>query len=85
MVIKSALARKVQEHDLPQVLNLIRQRCAYVRGALHSTMLRNDIYNFSRIGTFTERADNTARLLDVKYYILLPSATAVGSSLDNRS
>ena len=83
MVIKSSLARKVQEHDLPQVLNLIRQRCAYVRGALHGTMLRNDIYNFSRIGTFTERADNTARLLDVKYYILLPSATAVGSSLDN--
>lgn len=83
MVLKHTLARKVPEHDLPKVLTLIRQRSAYVRGALHGTMLRNDIYNFARIGTFTERADNTARLLDVKYYILLPSALSVGSSLDN--
>ena len=35
------------------------------------------------IGTFLERADNTARILDVKYYVLLPSAIQVGSSLDN--
>ena len=36
-------------------------------------MLRNEIFNFARIGTFIERADNTARILDVKYYVLLPS------------
>ncbi len=83
MSLKSALARKVAERDLPHVLQLIRQRSAYVRGALHGTMLRNDIFNFARIGTFSERADNTARILDVKYYVLLPSAMAVGSSLDN--
>ena len=35
------------------------------------------------MGTFLERADNTARILDVKYYVLLPSVTQVGSSLDN--
>ena len=52
MSLKSALARKVAERDLPHVLQLIRQRSAYVRGALHGTMLRNDIYNFARIGTF---------------------------------
>ena len=46
-------------------------------------MLRNDIYDFAGIGTFVERADNTARILDVKYYVLLPSLSAVGSSLDN--
>ncbi len=46
-------------------------------------MLRNEIFDFSRIGTFVERADNTARILDVKYYVLLPSASWVGSSLDN--
>ena len=34
-------------------------------------------------GTFLERADNTARIIDVKYYTLLPSASFVGSSLDN--
>jgi uncharacterized alpha-E superfamily protein len=83
MVLKAALARRVSERDLPGILNLIRQRSAHVRGALAGTMLRNDIYNFARLGTFIERADNTARILDVKYYVLLPSVAAVGSSLDN--
>lgn len=83
MVLRDALSQRVSERDLPQVLTLIRQRSAHARGAFAGTMLRNDIYNFARIGTFVERADATARLLDVKYYVLLPSAQAVGSSLDN--
>ncbi|SLN37678.1 alpha-E domain-containing protein [Roseisalinus antarcticus] len=83
MAVKDALARKVSERDLPAVLGMIRQRTALVRGATHGTMLRNDIYDFLRIGTFLERADNTARILDVKYYVLLPAASAVGSNLDN--
>ncbi len=37
-----------------------------IRGAFHGTMLRNEIFNFARIGTFIERADNTARILDVE-------------------
>ena len=83
MVLKEVLAKRVNERDLPAALNVIRQRSAHVRGALTGTMLRNDIYNFCRIGTGIERADNTARILDVKYYVLLPSAAAVGSNLDN--
>lgn len=83
MLLKEALARRVPERDLPEVLTRIRHRSAHVRGAMAGTMLRNEIYNFARIGSFIERADNTARLLDVKYYVLLPSALSVGSSLDN--
>lgn len=81
--LKDVLARRVSERDLPEALVRVRQRTGLVRGAMHGTMLRNDIYDFARIGTFTERADSTARILDVKYYVLLPSAQAVGSSLDN--
>ncbi|WP_179378514.1 alpha-E domain-containing protein [Jannaschia marina] len=83
MTLKEDLARKVQPKDLPRVLGTIKQRSAFVRGALHGTMLRRDVYDFARIGTFIERADATARLLDVKYYVLLPSAAGVGSPLDN--
>ena len=83
MLITHALSRKVAERDLPRVLHLIRERVAYVRGSFHGTMLRNEIFNFSRIGTYLERADSTARILDVKYYVLLPSAAYVGSSVDN--
>jgi len=34
-------------------------------------MLRNDAFWFSRLGVYIERADNTARILDVKYHLLL--------------
>jgi len=83
MILTDVLKRTVRETDLPQVLGLIRRQSALVRGALHGTMLRNDIYDFARLGTFIERADNTARIIDVKYYTLLPSMNFVGSSLDN--
>ncbi|MCO6384092.1 alpha-E domain-containing protein [Oceanicola sp. 502str15] len=83
MRLKEVLKRKVNERDLPHVLGAVRQRTALVRGTTHGTLLRNDIYDFARIGTFLERADNTGRILDVKYYVLLPAAAAVGSRLDN--
>lgn len=81
--MKDLLSRPIGESELPDALGTIRQQSALVRGALHGTMLRNDIYDFARLGTFLERADNTSRILDVKYYVLLPSASFVGSSLDN--
>lgn len=51
-------------------------------GTGYRTMLRDDAYWFSRLGFFIERADNTARILDVKYHILLPQSSAVGGGLD---
>jgi uncharacterized alpha-E superfamily protein len=83
ITLKSALAAPYDAAELPSLLGLIRQQSALVRGAMHGTMLRNDIYNFIRLGTFLERADNTARILDVKYYVLLPSVSHVGKAIDN--
>jgi uncharacterized alpha-E superfamily protein len=51
-------------------------------GAALRTMLRNDSYWFLRLGAGIERADNTARLLDVKYHLLLPAGEKVGGGLD---
>jgi uncharacterized alpha-E superfamily protein len=51
-------------------------------GAAHRTQLREATYWFLRLGTTVERADNTARLLDVKYHLLLPRTEPVGGSLD---
>jgi uncharacterized alpha-E superfamily protein len=81
--LKTMLARRVKPADLPEAIDVIKQKTALIRGAFHGTMLRNEIFNFSRIGTFIERADNTARILDVKYYVLLPAVSQVGSSIDN--
>jgi uncharacterized alpha-E superfamily protein len=82
MALKAALARPVREADLGAVLQAIRRETTLVRGATYGSMLRNDIYHFARAGTFIERADNTARILDVKYYLLLPSLAYVGTPLD---
>ncbi|HTV37287.1 MAG TPA: alpha-E domain-containing protein [Xanthobacteraceae bacterium] len=51
-------------------------------GSASRTMLRNDAYWFSRLGVYVERADNTARILDVKYHLLLPAEEQVGGPLD---
>ena len=83
MVVRKVLAAPVPSSDLPAVLDRIKRESAQIRGAFHGTMLRNEIFNFSRIGTFIERADNTARILDVKYHLLLPSLSYVGTTLDN--
>ncbi|WP_147178879.1 alpha-E domain-containing protein [Ciceribacter naphthalenivorans] len=81
--LKQMLARRLKSADLPEVIDTVKRRAGLIRGAFHGSMLRNEIYNFARIGTFIERADNTSRILDVKYYVLLPAITHVGSSLDN--
>lgn len=83
MVLSELLSRQVRISNLGEVLAQIRRQAALVRGAMDGTMLRNEVFNFARIGTFIERADNTARILDVKYYVLLPSIGLVGSALDN--
>ncbi|MBS0480907.1 MAG: alpha-E domain-containing protein [Proteobacteria bacterium] len=83
MILKDLFAKPVREVSLGEVLATIRRQATLVRGAVDGSMLRNENFNFFRIGTFIERADNTARILDVKYYVLLPSLAWVGSSLDN--
>ena len=83
MVLCEALSRPVRPGNLGEVLAAIRRQATQVRGAMDGTMLRNEHFNFARIGTFIERTDNTARILDVKYHVLLPSVGWVGSALDN--
>ena len=82
MTLRDLLAKPVREGSLNQVLGTIRRESTLSRGATHGSMLRNETYFFSRLGTFLERADNTARILDVKYYLLLPSLSYVGTPLD---
>jgi uncharacterized alpha-E superfamily protein len=67
---------------LPELLTWIKQVSQQFRGALISTILRDDGYAFSNIGGYVERADNTARILDMKYYVLLPRANFVGGDMD---
>ncbi len=69
-------------NKLYDFLNEIKDASLQFDGAAYRTMLRTDHFYFERLGMFIERADNTARLLDVKYHVLLPADEPVGGGLD---
>lgn len=71
------------ELDLSRLTEWTMRHAAMVRGAIDATLLRNDGFNFLNLGYYLERGDSTARLMDVKYYVLLPRVDFVGSGLDN--
>jgi uncharacterized alpha-E superfamily protein len=60
----------------------VKERSHLFRGVTYGTMQRDEAFRFVRLGTFLERADCTARLLDVKYHVLLPRPEDVGGALD---
>jgi uncharacterized alpha-E superfamily protein len=69
--------------ELSRLTDWTMRHAAMLRGAIDATLLRDDGFNFLNIGYYLERGDNTARLMDVKYYVLLPRVDFVGSGLDN--
>src|SRR6185295_7016177 len=73
----------LSSNELPPLFDWIKERSALFRGSLLNTILRNDTFYFNQLGTFLERADNTARILDVKYYVLLPHNEPVGGEIDS--
>ncbi|MBO6674036.1 MAG: alpha-E domain-containing protein [Rhizobiales bacterium] len=68
--------------ELLEFLRFVKQVALSVDGIAHRTMLRTDGFSFFQLGGAIERADNTARILDVKYHVLLPAGDRVGGGLD---
>ena len=83
MKLDKMLARPVSQGAVGDVVQTIRRAGTRVHGALDGSMLRNEAYHFARAGSYVERAESTARILDMKYFLLLPSLSYVGSSLDS--
>ena len=73
---------RYDREELSRFFELVQKTSLDYDGSVDRTMLRNDAYWFSRLGIYIERADNTARILDVKYHVLLPENEAVGGTLD---
>ncbi len=81
--LKALSRRERSSLEVPDLTDWTLRTAALIRGSIEATQLRNDGYRFMNLGYAVERADNTARLLDVKYYVLLPSVAYIGSGLDN--
>lgn len=80
---RRALPDALAPDALPGFLDHVRARSLLFNGAYADTMLRTDSWRFVHLGTMLERADNTARLLDVKHHVL--AAPAQAQSQDGQS
>ncbi len=69
--------------DPHRFFKIIQMRSHLFTGLLDSTMSHGEAWNFARIGMMMERADKTSRILDVKYFMLLPQASLVNAPIDH--
>jgi uncharacterized alpha-E superfamily protein len=60
----------------------VKHRSHLARGVIQGTMLRDEAWHFTWLGTYLERSDSTARILDVKYHLLLPRGEKAGGATD---
>ncbi|HHP7229562.1 MAG TPA: alpha-E domain-containing protein [Xenococcaceae cyanobacterium] len=75
-------ASPVESDGLPKFFNQVKMASHRFAGVMDATMTHNEGWHFGQMGRLLERADKTTRLLDVKYFVLLPSAEWVGTPLD---
>src|SRR3984885_12084632 len=68
---------------LPEFFRQLRLSSHLFQGITDATMTHNEAWHFTRLGRKLERADKTSRILDVKYFILLPSLRDVGTPYDD--
>ena len=72
--LRSLAARRSARADIGEVVEWVKERSHLTRGVIVGTMMRDEAFHFSRIGTFLERADSTARILSAHQGDLLPGA-----------
>lgn len=75
--------RQGDQLDAFSLCKAVINSCHLVIGLFYSTMNRGEAWHFGRLGMLLERADKTSRILDVKYFLLLPDPSWIGSAYDN--
>ena len=68
--------------DRGALIELVKTQAVMIFGAAQVTLLRDEAYNFLQLGAFLERADNTARILNVKFHVLRPDGNPYAGGLD---
>jgi len=82
LFLRSANAKTVWQKGAWDFYDRIQEHSHLFQGLVSATISRDEGYEFMQFGTYMERADKTARILDVKYHMLLPQVSDVGGAVD---
>jgi uncharacterized alpha-E superfamily protein len=80
--MRVASLRSSAQAEVGNFFEWVKYRSHVARGVIQGTMLRDEAWHFTWLGTYLERADSTARILDVKYHLLLPRGEQAGGATD---
>jgi uncharacterized alpha-E superfamily protein len=80
--VQGPLARAMFEHDRNEFYSRIKRINQLLYGIAEGTMAHGEAWDFFRMGKYLERACQTARILDVKYHMLLPTPEQVNTPID---
>jgi uncharacterized alpha-E superfamily protein len=83
LMVQGYSHKPLDEDDLYSLCRRVRQAGHLFVGTTDQTMAHGEAWSFIRLGRMFERADKTARILDVKYFILLPKVEDVGTPYDS--
>jgi uncharacterized alpha-E superfamily protein len=80
--MRVASMRSTSDAEMGNFFEWVKHRSHLTRGVIQGTMLRDEAWHFTWLGTYLERSDSTARILDVKYHLLLPRGEKAGGATD---
>ena len=82
LMVVHAAHPKVTTEELSEFCDRVKRMGIYFEGVTSATLSRGEAWHFAQLGRMLERADQTSRILDVKYFLLLPPGNGVGSTFD---
>jgi uncharacterized alpha-E superfamily protein len=83
LMVNAAAADDGSRTDPQHLFASVKMARHLFTGVTDATMTHNESWHFCRLGRMLERADKTSRILDVKYFLLLPTAADVGTTSDD--
>lgn len=83
LYVKSAAGKSGRKASAYEFYNRIKRHSHLFTGIFRMSMTHDEAWHFARMGSLLERADQTSRLIDVKYFILLPAVDYVGTPYDD--
>jgi uncharacterized alpha-E superfamily protein len=82
LMVTHAARPDVSAEELTEFYTRVKRAGIYFEGVTDATLSHGEAWHFAQVGRMLERADKTSRIVDVKYFVLLPAGNGVGTNVD---